>query len=279
MKELAALDDGRQVDLVLGLVTPARGIATTMHQVGEAFTPGRHIIMRGMDDEEEGKALEREFHLLSETERSRLYGDRRNHKEIVLFLHEWGHTAGLLHQEDRATIMNPEYDRRQSGFSEFDKQVLALVVAERVAHRDQELPERADLLALYQKAPPAIGSAEDGRTSWPTWGSGRSGRRPRSRSRPDVSPSDAETFDRAMAASKANRQKEAWTIFAPSCSTSAREGHHGGVDARSASGRGHGRPVRGRRGDSGTCRVEVPRSRQWPPRRSCSGSALPCPLP
>ena len=67
MKELAALDDGRQVDLVLGLVTPARGVATTMHQVGEAFTPGRHIVMRGMDDEEEGKALEREFHLLSET--------------------------------------------------------------------------------------------------------------------------------------------------------------------------------------------------------------------
>jgi len=46
--ELAALDHGQQVDLVLGLVTPARGITTAMHQVGAAFTPGRHIVMRGL---------------------------------------------------------------------------------------------------------------------------------------------------------------------------------------------------------------------------------------
>ena len=45
-----------------------------------------------------------------------------------------------------------------------------------------------------------------------------------------------------MAASKANRQKEAWTIFGRPAAPPREKGHHGGVDARSASGRGHGRP-------------------------------------
>ncbi len=119
--------------------------------------------MRGMDDEEEGKALEPEFHLLPGMERSRLYGDRRNHKEFVLFLHEWGHTAGLLHQQDRAAIMNPEYDRRQSGFSDFDRQVLALVVADRHLPRGgaeiEAMAANAELFRQRVALPPRAISA------------------------------------------------------------------------------------------------------------------------
>ncbi len=159
--ELTALDAAREVDLVLGLVTPARGVAIDMHQVGQAPTPGRHIVLRGLDDEQEGAAIDRNYHLLSAEERSRLYSDRKAHKEVVLFLHEWGHSAGLLHEEDRAMIMSPAYDPRQAAFSDFDKQVLALVIDRRLAHRDQALPERAELLALLEKAPPEIGSDKD----------------------------------------------------------------------------------------------------------------------
>ena len=34
--ELAALDPAREVDMVIGLVTPMRGVATSMHQIGSA---------------------------------------------------------------------------------------------------------------------------------------------------------------------------------------------------------------------------------------------------
>ena len=138
LKELEALDPAREVDLVLGLVTPARGVATSPSPARRgAFTPGRHIVLRGTDDEQEALAIDREYHLMSEDERQRLYIDRRGHKEVVLFLHEWGHSAGLLHEEDRSMIMNPTYDPRQTAFGPFDKEVLALMIQKRLA-----IPER-----------------------------------------------------------------------------------------------------------------------------------------
>jgi len=217
-KELVALDEAREVDLVLGLVTPARGVATAMHQVGSAYTPGRHIVMRGLDDEEEGRAIDAAYHLLSADERSRLYSDRRAHKEVVLFLHEWGHSAGLLHEEDRAMIMNPVYDQRQSGFSDFDKQVLALVVDKRLAHRDQLFPEQAELVALYEKAPAEVGSDKERAQLLDRLRSApgpRSPSPPAQEARGGLPPVDAQAFNDAVAAAKANRPEQAWQAFAP----------------------------------------------------------------
>ena len=56
---------------------------------------------------------------------------------MVVFLHEWGHSVGLLHDDDRALIMNPSYDQRQRTFSDFDKEVLALVIERRLARRSE----------------------------------------------------------------------------------------------------------------------------------------------
>ncbi len=216
MKELAALDEGRQVDLVLGLVTPARGVATAMHQVGAASTPGHHILLRGLDDEEEGRAIDADYHLLSQDERARVYTDRRAHKEVVVFLHEWGHAAGLLHQEDRAMIMNPAYDPGQSRFSDFDKQLLSLVIDKRVGHADQGFPDRPQLFALIEKAPPDFGSDKE-RTDLLARLRGE----PAMRAAPAPPPAaalpkaDAQAFSRAVEAIEANQPDQAWRVFAP----------------------------------------------------------------
>jgi len=218
LKELEALDPAREVDLVLGLVTPARGVATSLHQLGEAFTPGRHIVLRGMDDEQEALAIDREYHLMSEDERQRLYIDRRGHKEVVLFLHEWGHSAGLLHEEDRSMIMNPTYDPRQTAFGPFDKEVLALVIEKRLAIPGEAFPERAELLKLFEKAPPDIGSNKE-RTQLLAFlrssPSGRlqSGAGPSSAT--GLSNADVDAFNSAVAAAKADHPEEAWKILAP----------------------------------------------------------------
>ncbi len=161
LTELEALDPAREVDWVLGLATPLHGVASSIHQIGGAPLLGRHLLLRGMDDEQEYRAVEASFKLLSPDEREKLYADRKAHKEVVMFLHEWGHSAGLLHDEDRAMIMNPSYDERQSAFSDFDKEVLALVIERRLARRSEPYPESADLVALYQRAPPDEGSDKE----------------------------------------------------------------------------------------------------------------------
>ena len=53
------------VDLVVGLVTPLNGVATSAHSVGFAAYLSRHFVLRGMDDEQEFRAFEREFTLIS----------------------------------------------------------------------------------------------------------------------------------------------------------------------------------------------------------------------
>ncbi|HEY5090816.1 MAG TPA: hypothetical protein VIK30_12645 [Polyangia bacterium] len=238
MTELEALDPAREIDWVLGLTTPLRGVATSIHQVGGARLLGRHMLLRGMDDEQEFRALEASFKLLSPDERQNLYADRKAHKEVVMFLHEWGHTAGLLHDEDRAMIMNPSYDERQTAFSDFGKEVLALVIERRLARRSERYPESADLAALYQRAPPDEGSDKERAQLLALVreraGAGRAAASPQAAAghaalQPGVSPSpsvaspsvaelptvDAEAFNRAVAASSAGHPEEAWKVLSP----------------------------------------------------------------
>ncbi len=219
-KELTALDPAREVDLVLGLVTPARGVENSFHVLGEAPTPGHHIVLRGMDDEQEGVALDREYQLLSADERGKLYSDRKAHKEVVLFLHEWGHSAGLLHEDDRTMIMNPSYDPRQTAFSAFDKQVLALVVARRLALPAEAFPESADLLRLYERAPADVGSDKDRAevVAFLRQASMRSGpARPGAGPTPvaGLASADIDAFNGAVDAARGGHPEEAWKLLAP----------------------------------------------------------------
>jgi hypothetical protein len=164
--ELEALDPAREVDLVIGVgapppPTPLQEVVSSIHQIGVSRLLARHFVLRGMDDDQEIRALEREFKLISPEERQRLYEDRKAHKEVVVFLHEWGHTLGLLHNEDRSIIMNPAYHPRQASFSDFEKRQIALVVARRLARPTEAFPETADLPALLATAPRDEGSDQE----------------------------------------------------------------------------------------------------------------------
>ena len=192
--------------------------------------------MRGMDDEQEFRAFEREFTLIPAAERQRLYTDRKAHKEVVVFLHEWGHTLGLIHHEDRREIMNPAYDSEETQFSDFDKQIVALVVERRLKAREEPFPEGAELSSLLATMPADEGSAEDrahlidlvrrraaaqpsGRRAGPSGRDGREGRDARdgrdNRNSLELPPGDVEAFNRAVAAVNAGHSEDAWKLLAP----------------------------------------------------------------
>jgi hypothetical protein len=161
LDELRALDGARDVDFVLGLVTPFRGVATNIHLIGIAPISSRHFVLRGMDDAEEGKALEREFAMLQPGERDKLYADRKGHKEVVIFLHEWAHALGALHVEERTAIMNPAYDPKQTAFTDFEKQLVGAVLERRARDRGRPFPETDEVRRMMQTAPREEGSAAE----------------------------------------------------------------------------------------------------------------------
>jgi len=223
LDELMALDPAREVDLVIGLVTPLQGVATSAHSIGRAAYLSRHFVLRGMDDEQEFRAFEREFTLISPEERQRLYTDRKAHKEVVLFLHEWGHTLGLIHHEERKLVMNPAYDAQQTDFSDHDRQIVSLVVDRRLAARDQPFPEGADLLPLLA-AMPAEEGAQGERAYVLDLVRRRVEQQSARRETPDMrdahdtvdlSAADIDAFNRAVATVNAGRSEDAWKLLAP----------------------------------------------------------------
>jgi hypothetical protein len=158
LEELGKLDASTDVDWVIGLTTPFRGVATSAHDIGMAWTSSRIFVLRAMDDAQEARALAEAFEMLSEGEREKLYADRKVHKELEIFLHEWAHALGALHHEDEASIMNPRYSPHASSFTPFEKKLMGLALDKRLADRGQPFPENAELLKLIESAPREEGS-------------------------------------------------------------------------------------------------------------------------
>ena len=217
--ELQALDPAREVSCVIGLVTPMRGVTTSAHQVGDAALLSRHFVLRGMDDEQEILALDREFTLLDPAERQSVYAQRKAHKEVVVFLHEWGHTLGLLHHDDPAIIMNPAYSAHQAAFSPFEQSQINLVLGRRFERPAEAYPELAALESFLADVPSDEGSDKDrallldltrqrarGVAGTPVAGAvDASG----------VTAEQIDQYNRAVVAANAGRTEEAWGDLAP----------------------------------------------------------------
>ncbi len=221
LSELETLDPGREVDCVIGLVTPMRGVATSVHAIGNARLLSRHMVMRAMDDEQEILALDREFKLLDINERQNLYDARKAHKEVVVFLHEWGHTLGLLHHGELSVIMNPNYDERQSGFSDFEQRLIALVVQTRLQHPNDQFPEGAVLESLLADVPPEEGSDKERAELLDAVRARSHSVAAAARDR-DALPTGAgltaaeiEGYNRALNAYRADQLEQAWTDVGP----------------------------------------------------------------
>jgi predicted Zn-dependent protease len=217
LDELEALDPGADVDWVVGYVTAFRGVTTSIHQLALAQLVSKHFVMRGMDDQEEGRVFAAAFGMMPASERETLYEERKAHKELVLFLHEWAHTLGAMHAESEALVMNPAYDPKQSGFSEFEARCMSVALNARLADRAKAYPESAALLALLRDAPPGEGRDADRaqlRAMLEARAGGSTAKRSGRRELP-ISEEEVAAYNAAVGALDANRPDEAWAKAAP----------------------------------------------------------------
>ncbi len=116
LESLRALDPGAPDRWVLGLVGGRPVASPNIHQLGIADVGGRHLVMRTMADLGEHELAE-QLDALPAQERDALYRRRRRHREVMVLLHEWGHTMGAGHERDRRWLMSPSYNITANEFS------------------------------------------------------------------------------------------------------------------------------------------------------------------
>ena len=114
-----------EVDLVVGLVTPLHGVATSIHSIGYASYLSRHFLLRGMDDEQEFRAFEQEFKLISARgARSASTRSARRTRRSSASCTSGGTRSACSTTRIRSIIMNPAYDPQQAEFSDYEKRIL-----------------------------------------------------------------------------------------------------------------------------------------------------------
>jgi tetratricopeptide (TPR) repeat protein len=222
LAELAQHDAGDEVDWVVGLVAPLPLASTSMHELGMAQQLGRHFVLRSMGSVDEAKALGASLSELEPKEREDLYGRRKWHKEVVLFLHEWMHTLGAIHDSDPRRIMNPAYSNQMGTVSAEDAGLVTAGVQARMAARaggnkgvdwtpvrtflerttspQWSTSEREELLAILARSGARIAPVAP----------------PRPRSDPGaLGKPDTDVLDRAVALLADNKPEAAWTAARP----------------------------------------------------------------
>jgi hypothetical protein len=116
LDELRTADAGQGVDWVIGLSGSLPRAEESFHELGVATRPGKHLVMRAMNDAREYELIQKELTRIDEAERRKLYAVRKKHKATVVLLHELGHTMGVIHQPDPSAIMNPRYSVKAERF-------------------------------------------------------------------------------------------------------------------------------------------------------------------
>ena len=158
LSDLVRHDPGRDVDLVIGLVTPLPTVTRSHIELGRARMLGRHIVMRPGDDLKQFDDLARGLNRLETEEREELYLALRRHRAALVLLHEIGHVLGALHSTDLRTIMAPLIGPKISSFGPENLRLMRTTLAARLAGRRQPMQEQ-DTLAKYR----AVLEATEGR--------------------------------------------------------------------------------------------------------------------
>jgi len=124
LAELQALDPGNGADWVVGFVSSLGAFTASQEELGVACAFCRHLVVRGMFSAAESDAIDQALPLLPAAERASLARERRVHKEVAVFLHEWGHTLGAFHERSPQFLLSPIYETSQSSFSEGSARII-----------------------------------------------------------------------------------------------------------------------------------------------------------
>jgi predicted Zn-dependent protease len=150
LKELAAVDDGKDVVWVIGYVTAGDVASKAMSELGDAQLLGKHIVVRGWAEKPETEALAEKLPDLKQAERVEVLAAHKRHKQTVVLLHFLARTLGAVEENDPAWIGNPTYSPKQASFADRTRDLMQAAIDHRLA--DDAQPAIAkDLLEKIAK--------------------------------------------------------------------------------------------------------------------------------
>lgn len=153
--KLSEQDPGADVDVIIALVGALPVATFSFYDLGRAKVLGKHIAIRSMSNPEELRAIDT-FDALEPEERSRMYQQRKRHKEATVMLHELGHSLGALHTTGANDIMHASYEHTMQTFSPHNIELMQLALDERLrAAEDQDIQALATAMKNRLLAAPA----------------------------------------------------------------------------------------------------------------------------
>jgi hypothetical protein len=116
LSELEKRDVGEDGDWIVGVLGAMPSFTESFDLLGMAQPLGRHFLVRDVSDLAERAAIEQAFASFMPARREEIYKRRKTHKRVTVFLHEWAHTLGGLHVDNKESLLNPFYDDRMEAF-------------------------------------------------------------------------------------------------------------------------------------------------------------------
>jgi predicted Zn-dependent protease len=159
LTEAASADD---VGWVIGFTSPPTEPTNAFDELGAGELFGRHIVLRGYDDEAQTAAFHKQFPDVPVKDAGDALDARRRHKQTCLLLHQLGHTLGAIHETDPSWIIHATYDPQQATISERNRELMQIALDDRL-----KIKEMRDKVATATQVLAAIE-----RNDWGGWVAG-----------------------------------------------------------------------------------------------------------
>jgi tetratricopeptide (TPR) repeat protein len=133
LKDLEAVDEGKEVIWVVGYVTAGDSASKAMTELGSAELLGKHIIVRGWAKDAETEALNPTLPDVAPQNRNEVLAAHKRHKQTVVLLHMIARSLGAILEGDPAWIANPEYSPKQNAFADRTREILQTMIDRRLS--------------------------------------------------------------------------------------------------------------------------------------------------
>ena len=157
LAESKKADPGTDVDWVVGFVGALPRATQSFHDLGMGDVVGKHVVLRAPSTAEHHDALEASYGELSDDERRAIQKGAKRHRAAVVFLHEIGHTLGLVHERSARSIMFHQYGPRATSFSPESAAVMKVALDSRSPRTSREASDLyRELAATMKRAPDGV---------------------------------------------------------------------------------------------------------------------------